>query len=345
MSTHSHIPATQRTDLAGVVAMIPGLLGFVPESSVVLLFLDSSLVKLTMRVDLDEIHRPELPATIQTAAHRAKADEVVVVGFVPRIGQNVAETLRELAIRVERDALAADRVLTVRSMAMVGSTAWSEVPAWGVLPVERPVSEVEHHSALAEQVWRGKAPLASRSELARLVEPGSQPAPEGFEDGLREAAAHIADLADDERVALVAAILDDHEVAVADGDAGTGPDGRTLGWLVALVSDEALRDVATTRVNRKSAKDWIAFWANVVRLTSGDACATPLALASLAAWVSGDGALASIAVDHALEIQPDHHLARLVRAAVVACMPPSAWDEVLSVFAGSTLVDSEQEPA
>ena len=55
-----------------------------------------------------------------------------------------------------------------------------------------------------------------------------------------------------------------------------------------------------------------------------DFVAPPAALLAFTAWQAGDGALASIAIERALEADPEYSMALLVADALHAGLPPSA---------------------
>jgi hypothetical protein len=49
---------------------------------------------------------------------------------------------------------------------------------------------------------------------------------------------------------------------------------------------------------------------------------------ALAAWQSGDGALAWCALDRCAEVDADHPLADVVTQVLVGALPPDVWDRV-----------------
>src|SRR5260370_9284211 len=65
-------------------------------------------------------------------------------------------------------------------------------------------------------------------------------------------------------------------------------------------------------------------WIDLVRRLPADCVAPPAALLAFTAWQAGDGALASVAIERALEADPDYSMALLVADALHAGLPPSA---------------------
>jgi hypothetical protein len=61
----------------------------------------------------------------------------------------------------------------------------------------------------------------------------------------------------------------------------------------------------------------------VCRLTPAAHAAPLLSVVASLAWWCGDGARAGIAVDHALDLEPDHRLCRLVRQSLDHGIRPS----------------------
>jgi hypothetical protein len=51
--------------------------------------------------------------------------------------------------------------------------------------------------------------------------------------------------------------------------------------------------------------------------------AAPATLLAVTTWVRGDGAMANVALDRALGSEPGYSLARLLRTALDACLPPA----------------------
>jgi hypothetical protein len=50
--------------------------------------------------------------------------------------------------------------------------------------------------------------------------------------------------------------------------------------------------------------------------------AAPATLLAVCAWLRGDGAMASVALERALDSDEDYRLAQLLRSALAACMRP-----------------------
>ncbi len=89
------------------------------------------------------------------------------------------------------------------------------------------------------------------------------------------------------------------------------PDGfaRLLVGLVNL----PVRDDAWARMVPEHQEAHLRLWADVVRRANGPWLPAPAALLAFTAWQSGNGTLANVALDRALDADPDYSMARLLR--------------------------------
>lgn len=106
--------------------------------------------------------------------------------------------------------------------------------------------------------------------------------------------------------------------------------------LLVLVSFEALREVAWAPMTRSTAAQHVELWRALVRRAPADLRAGASGVLAFAAWLAGDGALAWCALDRCLEAEPDDPLAQYVAALVESATPPSVWapvpDHSLRIF-------------
>lgn len=311
---------TRLKDVPGLLAMVPALVGFTPQRSLVALFLDERRVRLTMRADLDDARLGELADTVLLAAQRAGADEVVLIGYLPNVSTVIQQVLLDLAIAVENATMDSTTPLFVRHLLAVGRDGWIELDDWSeALPPLRPLAEIEDHPVRAQSVYQGRVVAASREDLAARVRPGTDPLPEGFGRGYTEQMEAMASTPGPELREALAVILDEY------CQSGQMPGGHDIGRLVALVTSKEVRDVATLAVDSGDER-WIELWSAISRCTRGSAAVMPLALAALAHWLRGDGAVANVCIDLADEITRGHPLVGILRQASSACLPPSAWE-------------------
>lgn len=111
---------------------------------------------------------------------------------------------------------------------------------------------------------------------------------------------------------------------VRAGTTATSPEVARVGW---AIQDVRVRDAAWALIRRPEAQGHQAFWLDVVRRTPDRFRAAPAALLGWAAWQSGHGALAWIAVDRCQEVDPDYSMAALLARLLEEAVPPDAVDE------------------
>ncbi|HEU5042736.1 MAG TPA: DUF4192 domain-containing protein [Nocardioidaceae bacterium] len=328
------------TDL---LAMVPCMLGFHPERSLVLI---------TLGAERDAFHaRVDLPDRLEDID--AAVGQIIDVAERTRIGRSVLVVysddaeLAEAAAALVEDGLEEVGVELVEAIRTDGSRWYSLSGCTGpCCPADGTPYDISGHPFLAQAVLQGRVMLSSREELAaslvgdddeavaaversagtageRMVAAGrhlGQPAPDGARRHLVQEGHWV-----EQRIGRFLADrlrLSDEEV------------GRLL---VALVSIQ-VRDVAWASMTHDNAGAQVDLWRDVVRRSPHALLAPPAALLGFAAWLNGNGALAWCAVDRAHHADPDYSLAGLLAQALAAGVPPSTWEPLergmLPLFAG-----------
>jgi hypothetical protein len=85
-----------------------------------------------------------------------------------------------------------------------------------------------------------------------------------------------------------------------------------------------------------------ALWSECTRRAPSPLDAAPATLLAVSAWLRGDGAMANVALDRALDSDPDYALAQLLRAALAACLGPA---ELRAMIEASLAGDDDALPA
>jgi hypothetical protein len=85
-----------------------------------------------------------------------------------------------------------------------------------------------------------------------------------------------------------------------------------------------VRDFAWERITDDESH--VALWTDVLRRVEPELAAPPASLLAFAAWRTGQGALASVAVDRALRSTPGYSLARLMDEVLRHGVAPSKLD-------------------
>lgn len=339
-STVAPPPYTVRTP-EDLLAVVPVLLGFEPEESVTVLTLgarggatDDRERGFHARVDLpssdvgDEALDAELDAMVESLVEpvaRHRVGRVVVLVHSTRrataglAGDRLVQALADRAPETEViEALHAD-----------GRRWWPLLPDRATREGSGVPYDVRHHPLRLRAVVDGRVTHPSRAALAATLDDDGEGRARLEELWARRGPRRPA--ADAAEEAWVAAV-------VAEALAG----GRVLHDAAALrlllaVRDGRCRDAACRTLTRDRAVDHVALWRDLVRRSPEELRAAPAALLGLAAWVSGDGALAWCALDRCAEVEPSHGLAVLVATALQRAVPPSAWEESVGAAPGPRL--------
>ena len=318
---------------AALLAVIPHLLGFMPEASVVVIGLTPprDRIRVTLRYDLPDPPEADLVADI--AGHAAgvissqQLTAAIAVGYGPEpLVTPVADALRDAAQRAGIDLCDFLRVADGRYWSYrCGDEACC--PAAGV-PFD-PTA----HCAAADMAAAGKQVLAGRAAVAARVAPIGGIAAESMRQATRRAEQHVARLlAKVRRSARVGAA---RRMIAAEGLAAVGQmitryrgGGRfTSDYEIARITvalrDLRVRDDAWVRMDPAHAEAHLRLWTDVVRRAQPRYVAAPAALLAFVAWQSGDGALANVALDRAVADEPRYSMALLLRQVISAGAPPS----------------------
>jgi hypothetical protein len=326
-----------------LLAMVPYVLGFHPEDSVVILTLGDAGHRFHARVDI-----PTDPVDIAglvdylagvVRANRLTAAALVVYCDDEKVAEAVAEPL---AARFEAEGVAVPMALRADGQRWF-TLAGCSIPG----PPAGTPYDVGSHPITAQGVVEGKVTLRSRAELRdslvgadpEEVEAVGRAADEAL---MRFAAAARHPLGPPAPEAARAHQVQeghwvDHRVRRFLRDRSR-LDAADVGRLLVALASIEVRDVAWSQMRQANAAVHVDLWRDVVRRAPLDLLAPPAALLGFAAWLAGDGALAWCAVDRCQEADPDYRLAGLLTHALAGAVPPSTWEPldrgVLTLFAG-----------
>ena len=328
-------PATARLSSPGeILAVLPSLCGFAPTESLVLLSLRGSRkrVGLTARVDLPDEALEQALADLCAERMRADGAGCVVVAVY-------SESRRRTSLVAAVQAACADRRLSVlEALHVQGGRWWSYSctraccpPGGTPLPRTSPaVALVE-----AERAASGRAVLASRAALVRSVLPPSGEVAAQAEQHLASAVEHWTrhrlehgPAASRRGTLELARVLLDR---VAEGGEVSACEAARLA--VGLSDVQARDGLATLLLTRSD--ELLALLLQVARLVPPPADAPVCTLLAWVAYGRGDGALANVALDRALDSDPRCSLALLLRSALDGGVPP---DQIRAVARGTRAV-------
>jgi hypothetical protein len=301
---------------ADLVAAMCTALGFVPTESVIvhLDWADDTTAGPPMfRMDLDAIEH--VPATVEDLANRYGQVAVSVVV----IGADLATGRTETAARVFALEAALHDLVAVQIVAGTdGQMVWCACDTEGCADFRWRV-EMDSHRFVAEAAAPGPTVRPVASINADLT-PGT-----GTTWRLVDAQA-ISDAIDfsggaDPREWIGRAI----KMAAREIPAQTRTD---VAHLVAASTVIPIRDLMWAHITRANAADALALWAWVARNTEPERAVNALALAGFAAWQTGNGYAARVALANAGAIDPTHSMTILLDTALTAQIDPRKWEPV-----------------
>ena len=318
---------------AAILGVIPHLLGFTPESSIVVIGTGQpgGEVKVTLRYDLPDPAAAELATDIAEHAVAVLASQRITAAVAAGYGPDhlvrpvvaaLADTTRAAGMTL-RDSLRADQGRYWSYSCRIESCCPAEGTPLGT------ASQVMT-DALTES--SGQV-LTSRAALATTVAPLGGPAAESMREATTRAEQHITEavarLGRSSRPgAARKAIASEGLTAVSDMIALYRAGGRfstdyQVAWLTVVLKDLRVRDDAWSRMDPEHHQAHQRMWADVVRRAQPGYVASSASLLAFVAWQAGNGALANVALDRALADDRDYSMAQLLRQVIAAGAPPS----------------------
>jgi Domain of unknown function (DUF4192) len=318
---------------AALLAVIPHLLGFMPEASIVVIGLTPprDRVRVTLRYDLPD--PPEAGLLADMAGHAVgvissqQLTAAIAVGYGPELLVTpVVDALRDAAQQAGIDLHDFLRV--------TGGRYWSYrcgdeacCPAAGV-----PFDPAAHPAA-ADMAVAGKRVLADRAAVAARVAPIGYIAAESMRQATRRAEQHVAQLLAkvrrSSRIGAARHMIASEGLATVGGmitryrGGGRFTSDYEVARITVALQDLRVRDDAWARMDPAHTAAHLRLWIDVVRRAQPGYVAAPAALLAFVAWQSGEGALANVVLDRALADDPGYSMALLLRQVINAGAPPS----------------------
>ncbi|HUA43387.1 MAG TPA: DUF4192 domain-containing protein [Streptosporangiaceae bacterium] len=314
-----------------VLAVVPHMLGFYPSKSLVVLGLgEQNRVLVTFRYDVPEPPDDQLAQDIAEHAryvlNRERIWSALVVGYGPE--DLVWPVLGNTAVHLSNGGIHLQEVLRAE-----GGRYWSmlcDEPA--CCPPEGRSYDPGSHPAAAAMADAGLAAQPDREALARTLQ-----RPAGSADVISRATGRaldrLSDLVElgeaegDRDPQLRATRTGRREVqrAIRRYRSGGSIDSiEHLAWLAVLLSDIRVRDDAWARMHPAFRDHHCRLWTDVLRSAALDYVPAPASLLAFTAWQTGNGALAAMAIDRALNANPSYSMAQLLAEVIEAALPPSA---------------------
>ena len=315
-----------------LLAVIPGLLGFDPGRSIVVIGTESrtATVRVTLRYDVPDPRQPGM--AIALARHAISLLEAQGVTTAVMVGYGTDAAVSPVAAALRERASEAGIALTELLRARDGRY-WSYVcsdPAC-CPPEGTPFDIADHPAARALSAGGGRV-LADRAALAASIAAAGGPPGAAMR---RETKACLAEVTrcltrldragTPASAARLTAALG--QIAVQDAirryRAGEQVLTEHTALLIVALSQLRVRDDAWSRMEPEHQGAHLRLWTDLIRLARPGYVAALGALLAFVAWQSGDGALANVALDRALADNPRYSMALLLREALDSGVPPS----------------------
>ncbi len=339
-------PRVRVSSPGDILAVVPHLLGFHPARSLVVVGAGAAAdrpraapgdrppgaarVQLAFRYDLPDPPGPA--ATAEIARHAVAVLEQRALPTVIGIGYGPGGLVTPVA-----DALGAavrERGLWLHELMRVeDGRYWSYLCANpDCCPAEGVPFDVQANPAAAAMTVAGLVAYPDRAALARTLTPVTGAAARAMERATiraRTRAAKLVNLGTSGGLAPDTRLLTDVgrravRNAIASYRAGRPiTAAEPVAWLSVVLAHLPVRDDAWARMDPEYRDAHLRLWSDVVRRARRGYLAAPASLLAFTAWQSGEGALANIAIDHALAADPGYSLAHLLRDILDAGVPPS----------------------
>ena len=316
------------TSPGSLIGALPAVLGFVPKKSIVLVAVENGRLGAVMRADLSADLIDHADRLAGTAASSGAESVIIVIvdddsALCPMCKDDHGRLCEAVSGALAGHQIEVSAAHVVDVIAAGGT--WHRIDGCADSgPVEDPQSSPVAVAAVLE----GRRLHRSREDLQDLI---------AVTDPTRTAAlAEIIDARSGKREAELRADANgrrcrDLTVALASAAsiaAGTILDDTTIADLACAMTDGAMRDMLYALVVGANSGALENLWAELSRTLPAPWRAESLALAAFWAYARGDGALAGIAVEAALAVNPAHRMARLLDAALQAGMHPTKIREL-----------------
>ncbi|KHO22292.1 DUF4192 domain-containing protein [Mycolicibacterium setense] len=309
-----------------LIAALPAVLGFVPHRSLVLVTVDRGALGCVMRADLADDMTQRIDHLVDLAA-TAGADAViaVVVDDQSTDCQACDDRYRDLTSVLDQ-ALAADGI------ELYAAHVVDKVAAGGIWHCADGCGEqgfVDDPGAsplAAAAVLDGRRLYASREELLQVIRPDPVAG-----DGMKRPLALVAQRPGCPESRPDAEVRTDVEAAMtvalrlAEGD---GPGRAELARLAVGLADPRVRDTLYALAVGECAEQAEALWALLARSLPDPWRVEALVLLAFSAYARGDGPLAGVSLDAALQARPTHRMAGMLDTALQSGMHPERIREL-----------------
>jgi hypothetical protein len=315
---------------AEILAAVPYLLGFTPQESLVVICLRGKEVGLTMRVDLDAALGLREAFVKRLLADGAGSAVLILFDPAPDDPRRPGKAM----MRAIKRSFQAQGVQVKDALGVHEGRYWSYLctdtvccpPGGRVVPV---AGSADHSRVAAPFVAIGTAPLASRSALEASIAP--------VNGQRRKALDAEYQLALQTSVSYPSLRWMEAVRRYAGRDGGRPARAFVMSEAVRLIvglNDVLVRDEVLSWTAAESNTGVLAVLRELAPLALAPFDTNVLAALGWAAFASGDGALASVALERALLADPGHALAGLLARALDGGVTPDHLQEISRALGG-----------
>jgi hypothetical protein len=305
-------------DVPDLINSLPTLFGFTPTESLIAIATRGERRRFgfRLRVDIpDEGDVDALAALVVRHLNQQGAEGAVLITVTER--QDVAA---RLLAAVERALPPVELVVGVRATTTHYWTSEAGFPADGVA-----YQTSGHHLSIVKAVAAGQEILPDRQALVDRFRAVDGPRREfllrATEEVLRQVVPLIGRAGD-----LDLAVIGMREVGpILERGLTARLNDDDLVRLSIWMSSIAVRDAVWARITRDNADAMLGLLTQASRSVVPPFEPAILSLAAFAAWLTGDGAQALIAVERALESDPKYSMAGLILQLLEGGVSPSHW--------------------
>ncbi len=175
------------------------------------------------------------------------------------------------------------------------------------------------HRFIAEMAWAGVVALSSEEQLRADYTPmDAEPEPGTFTDS-----AVWSQFGNPERVGVG---FDSAQRVIAQrlADPSTFTDGDVQ-LLAAAAHSLLVRDLLWCEITERTAREYQELWRRVAVRCPAVLAAPALALSGFAAWLTGSGVVARVAIEQAAVCDPTHRMTQLVSQMLQGGLSPQVW--------------------
>lgn len=317
-------PVFTAHDVGDLFNLLPTTFGFMPEESICAIATTGPRHRFgfRMRVDLPQEaeHVPQLAQFVAGHLRNNGAEGAIVLVVSQR-----TDVAGEAAWAVERNL---GPVLPV-------VTAWTDTERYWTTfdddPVDgTPVELSDHHPGVVSAVLAGQEVLPDRATLERRWRPAEGPRRGWLASQVLEVEASLVEESwtrSGHEIGVVgtAEVLQVVEQMVD----GTRPDDAALLRACVWLTHHRVRDRVWLLYTRDDAERILPSWRELARQAPSTYAAVPYAVAAYLAYLTGDGAQASMGLEHARAADPCYEMAETLQWALTAGVHPDRLHAVV----------------